>query len=172
MLGLSSSSKLDWNSYNVTIANSASKKTEASIRSMKFLSSEFAFYLYRCTINPCPEYCCHVRTGASRWYLDMLDKLQKLVFRAVGPAVAASLRPLAYHQNALNSSLFYRYYFGRYSSRLSELVSLPDSRARTTLYSNRMNHFLSLILYVIRMPMSMWTVSFLLYLISFYPAFL
>ena len=40
----------------------------------------------------------------------------------VGPLLAASLEPLVHYPNAAKLSLFYRYYFGRYSSELSELV--------------------------------------------------
>ena len=58
MLGLTFSSKLDWGSYIVSIAKSASKKIGALIRSMKFLSPEVAFYLYKSTIRPCMEHCC------------------------------------------------------------------------------------------------------------------
>ena len=60
MLGLTFSSKLDWGSYIVSIAESASKKIGALILSMKFLSPEVALYLYKSTIRPCMEYCCHV----------------------------------------------------------------------------------------------------------------
>ena len=60
MLGLTFSSKLDWGSYIVSIANTASKKIGALIRSMKFLSPEVPLYLYKSTIRPCMEYCCHV----------------------------------------------------------------------------------------------------------------
>ena len=42
MLGLTFSSKLDWGSYIFSIAKTASKKIEALIRSMKFLSPEVA----------------------------------------------------------------------------------------------------------------------------------
>ena len=52
MLGLTFSSKLDWGSYIISI--------EALIRSIKFLSPEVALYLYKSTIHPCIEYCCHV----------------------------------------------------------------------------------------------------------------
>ena len=45
MLGLTFSSKLDWGSYIVSIAKTASKKIGALIRSMKFLSPEVALYL-------------------------------------------------------------------------------------------------------------------------------
>ena len=62
MLGLTFSSKLDWVSY--IIAKIASKKIGALIRSMKFLSPEVALYLYKSTICPFMEHCCHVWAGA------------------------------------------------------------------------------------------------------------
>ena len=48
------------------------------------------------------------------------------VRRIVGPLLAASLEPLVHHPNAA------RYYFGRYSSELAELVPLPYSHERST----------------------------------------
>ena len=77
ILGLTFSSKLDWGSYIISIAKTASKKIGALIRSMKFLSPEVALYLYKSTIHPCIEYCCHVWAGAPTCYLELLDKLQK-----------------------------------------------------------------------------------------------
>ena len=64
MLGLTLSSKLNWGSYIISIAKTACKKIGALIRSMKFLSPEVALYLYKSTICPCMEYCCHVWSGA------------------------------------------------------------------------------------------------------------
>ena len=85
MLGLTLSSKLDWGSYVISIAKTASKKIGALIRSMKFFSPEVALYLYKSTIRPCMEYCCHVWAGAPSCYLELLDKLQKRICRTVGP---------------------------------------------------------------------------------------
>ena len=96
MLGLTFSSELDWGSYIVSIAKTASKKIGALIRSMKFLSPEVALYLYKCTIWPCMEYCCHVWAGAPSCYLELLDKLQKRICRTVGHSLAASLESLVY----------------------------------------------------------------------------
>ena len=96
MLGLTFSSKLDWGSYFISIAKTTSKKIGALIRSMKFLSPEFALYVYKSTICPCMEYCCHVWAGAPTCYLELLDKLQKRICRIVGPSLAASLEPLAH----------------------------------------------------------------------------
>ena len=70
----------------------------------------------------------------------MLDKLQKQVCRTVGPSVAASPEPLAHRHNIDSLSLFYRYYFGRCSFELIELVPLPCSRGRSTRYFNKF-HF-------------------------------
>ena len=96
MLGLTFSSKLDWGSYIISIAKTASKKIEALIHSMKFLSPEVALYLYKSTICPCMEYCYQVWAGAPSCYLELLDKLQKWICRTVGPSLAASLETLAH----------------------------------------------------------------------------
>ena len=96
MLGLTFSSKLDWGSYIISIAKTASKKIGALIRSMKFLSCEVVLYLYRSTIHPCMEYYCHVMAGAPSCYLELLDKLQEQICMSVGPSLAASLEPLAH----------------------------------------------------------------------------
>ena len=45
MLGLILSFKLDWGSYIISIATTASKKIGTLIHSMKFLSPEVALYL-------------------------------------------------------------------------------------------------------------------------------
>ena len=141
MLGLTFSSKLDWDSYIISITKTASKKIGALIHSMKFLSPEVALYLYKSTMHQCMEYCCHVWAGAPSCYLDLLDKLQKQICRIVGPSLAASLEPLAYPRNVDSLSLFYRYYFGRCSSQLAELVPLPFSQGRSTCYSDRLHDF-------------------------------
>ena len=65
MLGLAFSSKLDWGSYIISVAKTASKKIGVLIRSMKFLSPEVALCLYKSTIHPCMEYCCHLWGGVS-----------------------------------------------------------------------------------------------------------
>ena len=87
MLGLNFSSKLDWDSYIITIAKTASKKIGALVRSMKFLSLKVVLYLYKCTIRRCMEYYCHVQAGAPSSYLEVLDILQKLLVLDLLPCV-------------------------------------------------------------------------------------
>ena len=85
---------------------------------------------------PCMEYCCLIWAGAPSWYLKLLDKLEKQIRRTVGPSLAAS--PF---WNVASLSLFYRYYLGRCSSELAQLVPLPFSRGRSTRYSDRLHDF-------------------------------
>ena len=99
LLELTFSCKLDWGFYIISIAKTASKKTRALIRSVKFLSPEVALYLYRSTMRQCMENCCHVWGGAPSCFLELLDKLQKRVCKTLGPSLATSLEPLAHCQN-------------------------------------------------------------------------
>ena len=141
MVGLTFSSRLDWGSYSISVAKTASKRVGALIRSMKFLSPEVALCLYESTIHPCMEYYCHVWAGTPSCYLELLDKLQKWICRTVGPSLTASLEPLAQRQNVASLSLFYRHYFDRCSTELPQLVALPFSRWRSIHYSYRLHDF-------------------------------
>ena len=141
MMWLNFSSKLDWGSYIISIAKTASKKIRALIRSMKFLSPEIALYLYKSTICLCMEYCCHVWAGTPSCYLEFLGKLQRRICKIVGPSLAASLEPLAHRRNVATLILFYRYYFGRCSSELVRLVPPRFSRGRSTRYSDGLHNF-------------------------------
>ena len=104
-------------------------------------SPEIVLHLFKSTIRLCMEYCCYVWAGAPSCYLELLDKLQKRICRAVGPSLATSLEPLAHHQNVASLSLFYRYYFAKCSSELAQLVPLPFSRGTSTRYSDRLHGF-------------------------------
>ena len=126
---------------------------------MKFLASEVALYLYKSIIQPCMEYCCHVWAGAPSCYLELLGKLQKRICRTFGPSLAVSLEPLAHHRNVVSLSLFYRYYFGRCSLELAQLVPLSFSRGGLLIILMDSMIFLSPFLNVTRVSMS--TVSFL-----------
>ena len=99
MLGLTFSTKLDWDSYISSIDKTASRKIGALISSMKFPSPEVGLYHYKSTICPCMECCCHIWACAPSYYLELLDKLQKWIYLTVGPSLPASLEPLANRQN-------------------------------------------------------------------------
>ena len=106
MLGLTFSSKLDWGSYIVSIAKTASKKIGALIRCMKFHSPEVALYLYKSTIQSYMEYCCHFWAGGPSCYWNCWISCRNgyvglLVFHLLPLlnhwliAVGSSLEPLA-----------------------------------------------------------------------------
>ena len=110
--GLIFSFKLDWGSYIISFAKTASKKIGALICSMKFRSTEV--FLYKFTIRSCIK-------------LELLDKLQNRICRTVGPSLAAFHELLAHYRNVGSLCLFYKYYFGRFFSELAQLASLPYS---------------------------------------------
>ena len=82
------------------------------------------------------------RLGWGPWLLlGLVRQAAKEICRTVGPSLAACLEALAYHQNVASLSLFYRYYFGRCSSELAQLVPLPFSQGKSTHYSDRLHNF-------------------------------
>ena len=95
----------------MALAKTASEKIRALIRCMRFLSLEFARYFNKSTIRPCMEYYSHIWAGALNCYLEMFNKLQNRVCRAVGSSVAPSLETLAHRRNVTSISFFYRHYF-------------------------------------------------------------
>ena len=84
--------------------------------------------------------------------------------RYVGPSLAASLERLIHLRNVASLSLSDRYYFGRCSSELAELVLLPYSRERSIRYSGRLHNFSLTVSNDARISMS--TASFLVQLDS------
>ena len=58
------------------------------------------------------EYCCHIWAGATSYFLELLDKLQKRICRTVGPLFPASREPLAHRRNVASLRLFYKYLIG------------------------------------------------------------
>ena len=95
--------------YIISIAKAVSKKIVVLICSMKFSSPVVALYLYKSTIRPCMEYCCHVWASAPSCYLELLEKLQKRICRSIDPSLAASLEPLFYFRNVASLGLLYMY---------------------------------------------------------------
>ena len=106
----------------ISVAQTSSKKVGALIRSMTFLSPGAALYLYKSTIRP---YCCHIWAGTPSCYLELLEKLQKRIYRTIGPSVATSLELLAHRWNVARLSL---------SIGINLVNVLPYSRGRSSRY--------------------------------------
>lgn len=101
-------------------------------------------YFSESIVQPWVKNCCHVLAVAPRHYVDILDELQKRVYRTAVLPLAAFLEPLNHCGNLVSLSLFYTYYFKRF-----------------THCSNSLNPFLSPLLDVSDTKMSMLTVCFL-----------
>ena len=108
---------------------------------MKFLSPEVAMYVYKSIIRPCREYCCHVWSGATSCYLELSDELQSGYAGLLVLHLLPLLNPWLILEMQPSLSIFYRYYFGRFSSELAQLVPLLFSRRRSTCYSDRLHNF-------------------------------
>ena len=128
--GFTFSSKLDLCSYIISIAKLPSRKLDSWFILRSFFLLTYLSFLS--TIQPCIEYYCYVWAGASSCYLKLLGKLQKWIPRTVDCSLADSLELLVHRQHLARLSLFCRYYFGRCSSELVQLVPLPYSWRRST----------------------------------------
>ena len=98
-------------------------------------------YLHKSTIQSWMEYFCHIWAGALSCCLHMIDKLQKKICTTVAPSLTGNIDSFVYSWNKTRLSLFYKFYFGRCSYDLAELVLLPHSNGRSTLYYNRLHDF-------------------------------
>ena len=84
LLGLPFNSSLSCCQYIEDIAKAASKKIESLYRAKRFLTAESILYLYKSTIRPCLEYCCHIWAGAPITSLNLLDRVQRRLQNLVG----------------------------------------------------------------------------------------
>ena len=98
MQRLTFSSKLDWASYIILFAKTVSEKIGALICFMKFLSPEAVLYIYKSTLRPRMESCCHFWAVVPSCYLVMLNKLQNCLSRTEGPLLAGCLQPLLHRR--------------------------------------------------------------------------
>ena len=82
-----------------------------------------------------------------RILLSCPGRCSQLLYGIIGYAgllilhsLATSLEPLVHHRNIASLILFYRFYFGRYSSELAQFFPLPYSKGRSC-YSDRLHDF-------------------------------
>ena len=100
LLGLTFTRSMDWKPYLQSIAKAASRKVGSLYRSQHFLTPESILYLYKCTIQPCMEYCSHIWGGAPRSHvLDLLDRVQKRVVSLVGSGLSSDLQALSHRRD-------------------------------------------------------------------------
>ena len=122
LLGLTFSKSLTWNEYVETIAKSAAQKVGSLYRARAYLTPESILYLYKASIRPCMEYCCHLWAGAPAHLLNLLDRIQNRVSNMIGPQLSLKLQPLSHRRDVASLSLFYKYFHGHCSEELASLV--------------------------------------------------
>ena len=69
-------------------------------------------------------------------FFRAIGAITKQICTTVGPSLATSLEPFAHRRNVASLSLFYRNYFGRFSSELAQLVPLPFFRGIPRCYQD------------------------------------
>lgn len=109
LLGLYFSSKLDWDSYFVSIAQTACNKIVVFICSRKLPSLDVLLCFCKSTILLCMKYCCYVWAGASNSLLDMLDKVSCAVVAYLVFCLSC------HHHSKISWSVFYWYYSRRFN---------------------------------------------------------
>ena len=127
--------------YREDIAKAAGKKVGSLYRVSKLLTSDIILYLYKATIRPCMEYCCHVWAGASSTSLSLLDKVQKRVANLIGPSLSTKLQPLSHRRNVVSLCLFHKYFNGLCSDELAALVPPRRKYTRPTRQSAKSHPF-------------------------------
>ena len=125
---------MSWKTYLQSIGKLASQRIGCLYRARHYLQPQSVLYLYKSTVRPLMEYCCHLWAGAPRTHLSILDRVERRVKNLVGQKLCDELQPLSVRRDVASLSLFYRYYFGRCSSALSECVPKPKVFSR---YSRR-----------------------------------
>ena len=125
--------------YIESIAKSAAMKVGSLFRVRHFLPPESILYIYKATIRPCIEYCCHLWARASAVCLHLLDRIQKRILNLVGPDLCSNLQPLSHRRNVASLSLFYKYFHGHCSDDLKELTPSLKTFSRTTRLSSAAN---------------------------------
>ena len=141
MLGMSFASNFSWNGYIESIAKTAAMKVGSLYRVKNILSPSSILYLYKSAIRPCIEYCCHLWAGASAGPIHLLDRIQNRIVNIIGPELSLNLCSLSHRRNVASLSLFYRYFHGRCSGELRELVPPLKTFLRATRHSSQAHRF-------------------------------
>ncbi|CAE1265595.1 unnamed protein product [Acanthosepion pharaonis] len=141
LLGLTLTTDLKWNKYIESIASSTARKVGSLSRTRKFFSPESILQIYKSTIRPCMEYCCHIWSGAPSVCVGVLDRLQRRICKVVGHALASRLRSLSHRRAVASLCLFYKYFHGNCSEELHWLVPRRHEFKRPTRLASRSHPF-------------------------------
>merc|ERR1712121_482522 len=111
---------LSWCQYIEEIAKAASKKIGSLYRAKDFIDAESILYLYKSTIRPCMEYCCHIWAGAPITTLNLLDRVQRRLKNLIGDNLYSKLQSLSHRRDVAS-------FLSLLSWALLKRISFPDS---------------------------------------------
>ena len=142
LLGLKFTPDLKWNSYILSVAKETGMMVGSFFRTRNFLTPAAIHYLYKSQIRPRMEYCCHIWAGSPKCSLSCLDRVQRRMRWLIGDALFKTLQPLSHRRNVASLSLLYRYYSGKCSEELHQLVPPPKVFGKDTRLAmhTRQNH--------------------------------
>ena len=87
--------------------------------------------LYKAQIRPSLEYCSHIWSSVPKHTLGLLDSIQKRAIRLIAnPELTRHLDSLEHRRKVADLCLYYRYYYGKCSSELANLIPPKAVSAR------------------------------------------
>nr|CAI5865543.1 unnamed protein product [Callosobruchus analis] len=124
---------MSWHDHVATIAQTASQKLGVLFRCRKLYTPEQLLLLYKAQIRPSLEYCSHVWGCAPKHSLKLLDSIQNRAVKLIDTDnLTKDLHSLEHRRRVAGLSLFYRFYHGRCSSELSQIITPKAVRTRNS----------------------------------------
>lgn len=141
-LGINIFPKLLWTEHIKLLAKRASQKLGFLFRSRKYFNSRQLLLLYKTQVRPHLEYCCHIWGGASKTSLSLLDKIQKKAVRLINcQDLTKALQPLEHRRRVACLAIYYKYFFGKCSDEINDLMLPAVKVSRPTRSSAKFHPF-------------------------------
>nr|CAI5858087.1 unnamed protein product [Callosobruchus analis] len=133
LLGINISNNMSWHGHMVSIAKTASQKLGVLFHCSKLYAPEQLLLLYKAQIRPSLEYCSHVWSCAPKHSLKLLDSTQNRAVRLIDtPNLTRDLDSLEHRRRVAALTLFCRFYHGKCSRELSQIITPKAVRTRNT----------------------------------------
>lgn len=132
-LGTDIDSKLLWYNQIIDASKNAARRLGFLRRCKRYFNSADLAVIYKAYIRPLLEYDSHIWAGAPPTSLAFVDRIQKRAMRLIDDeSISNGIDSLQHRRNVGAITLFYRYYYGRCSVEISNLMPPPSSNRRAT----------------------------------------
>ena len=134
------SEELRWDDHAFNVSKEAAKCLGFLKLCKKYFTPSDLRTVYVTYIRPKMEYNSHLWAGASKSALDFVDRIESRALKLIGDdRVISSITSLRHRRDVTCMVLFYKYYFGKCSSVLSELTPTSQVFTRNTSRSGRIH---------------------------------